>query len=181
MKIIINYDLLSKVSEANSGFALDKSIKHILKCSLVVESICIPIYVAGNYSFVDIIKDASKTLAFQSLWCMIIDLLFSKFEKQIALEQLKKLTKELKNININTNYELLLNSYKDQTRYKLEKNNSFIPKIKQEKYIIVPINENGEEKEISILQEHVIGSRNYVLSRGTCVKQKSLKLVFNSL
>ena len=181
MKIVINYDLLSKISEAKSGFALDKSIKDILKCSLMVEVIFIPAYIAKNYSFREVMVETSKTLAFQSFWCMIIDLLFSKFEKQIALEQLKKLSMELKNININTNYELLLKSYKGQINYKLEKNNSFIPKIKQEKYIIVPVNENGEEKEISVLQEHVVGSRNYVLSRGTCLKQKSLKLVFNSL
>lgn len=46
---------------------------------------------------------------------------------------------------------------------------------------MVPVIENGEEKEVSIVQEHAIGSKTYSLSIGEPTKQKVFKLATNSM
>ena len=50
---------------------------------------------------------------------------------------------------------------------------SFPPKIVQEKYMMVPVNNDWGNNERSVKQEHVIGTRDYALSYGEPEKKKS--------
>ena len=95
--------------------------------------------------------------------------------KTKALEDIKRLAIQLKDLNISTGKELLMDSYVYEKEYKLvNKEDSIIPKIYQKKYIMIPVYDDGEIKEVSLLQEHIIGSKYYVISYGEPTKQKVL-------
>lgn len=44
---------------------------------------------------------------------------------------------------------------------------------------MVPTYDKGEKKEVSLVQEHVIGSKEYTISHGT--PRKVLKLAYNPI
>ena len=73
----------------------------------------------------------------------------------------------LRDINVNTNCELLLESYVYDTKYKLGFNDKLLPYIKKDKYIMVPAISNIGKKDVPLVQEHIIGSREYSISHGT--------------
>lgn len=75
-------------------------------------------------------------------------------------------------ININTTPDLLKQAYVYHTDYETK-----LPKIIQKKYINIPTTLNKEE---SIVQKHTIGSFTYTISRGKKIKQKALKIAFNT-
>ena len=84
-----------------------------------------------------------------------------------ASNKLIKLSSQLQEINIKTNYDMLLKSELYDKKYKIELNKDKIPFLKEEKYILVPsYGFDEKEKETSILQEHVLGSSSYILSVG---------------
>lgn len=178
MKIIINYDLIEKILEANNGFSLNKSAKIVLRRTLIVTTITTILNISDIIKQPELLlKPIIYYLQYYSILGGICDMMLIKLTKQSALNDLKKLSHTLKNLDISTNQELLLKSYKYATNYEFGHNKSTIPKIKQNKYIIVPIYDNGKEKEISILQEHILGTNQYYLSYGS--PTKSLKLAFN--
>lgn len=53
-------------------------------------------------------------------------------------------------------------------KYKVEVNKKQLPHIAEEKYILVPsYTYNGDTKDTSVLQGHIVGSKQYVLSLGS--------------
>lgn len=175
MKLVVNYDLIAKITEANTGLSLKRTTAKILFCTAAVTIITTPI-----------IKDPFapevilRHLATQTIYNGIIDLLFvNNSYKNSAKQNLKILSLLLKTINVNTSYELLLNSHKYDTTYEFETTDSSIPKIIQKKYIMVPVLEGGEEKEVSLVQEHIIGTKKYSLAFGS--PTKVLKLAANPI
>ena len=181
MKIMVNYDLLSKIATSKTGLALDKTVKRAAKYSLIAQGILLPLDLLANFTQEQFLAQLLRTISVEFSAVGISDIICIKRSKELAIRDLKILAYVLKKIDINTNYDLLVESYKYRTDYKVEFNDSKIPKIKQEKYIVVPIYEDGEEKEISVLQEHIIGSKNYELSIGEPTPQKRLKLVHGSI
>lgn len=181
MKLRINFDLLSKITASKTGFELDRTMKRVVTNTLIIETVTLPLQVAACYTKEEFIAYLLRIISAQAAVLGSIDIIFSKMCKQTAIEQLKILVYILKLLDINTDYDLLLESYKYHTDYKLEFNNSKLPKVKQEKYIMIPVYEDGEEKEVSILQEHIIGSKDYELSIGQSTPQKRLKLATKTI
>ena len=115
-------------------------------------------------------------LLFQANISFIFDLLNScKYDNDIyrekAIKRLKALVPLLERINVNTNYNLLLESYcySKVTNFKL--NDNKLPLLVESKYILVPsFDYNGSLIDTSILQEHVLGSDRYTLSKGNPAK-----------
>jgi len=99
--------------------------------------------------------------------------------KESAIDRLRILSFLLGTIDISTSYELLLESENYKTEYSLKFNESKIPYIKEDKYINIPTYDDGSIKEISVVQEHIIGSRKYSLSYGS--PKKVLKPAFNPI
>ena len=88
---------------------------------------------------------------------------------------LKKLVSKLNDINIATDYDLLKQSELYERKYKIEFNESKIPIIMENKYVLVPsYNYKGDVKDTSILQEHFVGSKDYILSVGSPSKKLTL-------
>jgi len=101
------------------------------------------------------------------------------FNKDTVLIQLKELASLLRKHYINTDYELLQKAYEYEINYKFVLDENKIPRLKQDKYIMVPAVDRDGEKEVSLVQEHLIGSNDYELSYGSPTKSKVLKPVFN--
>jgi len=171
MKIKINYDLLTRISEAKVGMSLNKTFKEI--------SVYTSFVAALNMFFGDtpqeLLEDTIFTFFIYSIYFSLRDLALLSLNKNNAIKDLRYLSQLLQSINVNTSYDLLLNSYKYETNYEFENEKSFFPKLIQKKYIMVPVYDNGEEKEVSIVQEHVVGTREYSLACGS--PNKAYKLV----
>ena len=170
MKIRINYDLFEIIEEAKKGFSLKRNVKTISDLTLLNTSI----FTLFNLFNPDLLEKNLERLPFvilfHSTFRIVPNIFLAKLNKERANIALDKLAIAFQSLNINTNRELLLNSYKYKTTYKLQKTQKAIPCIKREKYIMVPTNED----EVSLLEEHIMGTREYDLSKGE--PQKVLKL-----
>ena len=175
LKLVINYDLLSKIQQAKKGFVLNKAVKRIGEASLISLTIQNSIFILFSLSKEQLLHFSLLQIFYQIALGIFGEFLLVKITKEYSIETLKRLSESLKKLDINTNYELLLNSYKYKMEYEFRK--SSFKKLNQKKYIIVPIYINGEEKEISLVQEHIIGSKEYYLSVGE--PDKILKLSYN--
>lgn len=96
-----------------------------------------------------------------------------------ASNNLHSLVQQLDDLHVSTDYDLLLKSEVYLKKHKIELNEKKIPLIVEEKYILVPTyNYNGDIKDTSILQEHIVGSKEYVLSLGS--PKKEFKLAYSN-
>lgn len=107
---------------------------------------------------------------------LLPELLFRNSTKQIAIQNLKDLSYQLKNIFVDTDYEKLQETQLYKTEYDVRFEDSIFPEIMQKKYMMVPINNDWGNNERSLMQEHIIGSREYALSYGEPEKEKVLSL-----
>lgn len=83
-------------------------------------------------------------------------------------DNLKKLVSQLEDLNVSTDYDLLLKSEVYDKKYKVEINKEQLPHLAESKYIFVPsYTYNRDKKDTSILQEHIVGSKEYILSLGS--------------
>lgn len=177
MKIKINYDLLERTKEANIGYSLVRTSKKALNLTLLATLISTPFRITRDgLTLESTVKDFFLYLML-SIMNKSLDLIFTKANQEEAIKDLKKLSLLLGDLNMCTDYELLLEAYKYSTEYSLEFNEYYLPCLKEEKYIMVPVYDNGEVKEVSLVQEHIVGKPEYTLSCGS--PQKSLKLAFN--
>lgn len=187
MKISINYNLMEEIAQANKGFSLSREAKEcVLKSSIVTTlmtlieigdpnallkglkwfPICFFTYIGINLLTLQIFNKATKGYYFE-------------WTKDKALNNLRELSVKLKSINVDTDSNLLLETKEYKSKYKIRLNESKIPYILQEKYILVPSYDYDEIKDTSLLQEHIIGSKKYVLSKGS--PQKKLKLAYSNI
>lgn len=95
--------------------------------------------------------------------------------KEEAEKRLSALASILDRMNISTTNELIKESNCYHRAYNIKFNKKLIPQIIESKYILVPTNNNMGD--VSILQEHVVGSQEYVLSLGS--SKKALQPVFS--
>lgn len=167
MKIIINYDLIDKVREANTGFSLRKFTTLVgLTNGLVIPPMIIGSEL-GNVPLTDTLESILRILCISSLQSFG----YSYFGKYSAIENLRELSKKLKDIYVETDSELLKESYQYDIEYSINFD-SFPPKLEEKKYIMVPVYNEWGSNERSLVQEHVVGSRTFALSYGEPEKNK---------
>lgn len=134
MKIIINYDLIDKIKEAKTGFSLVKSTKRVLLKSTFAEMFAIIVSLFSSNPIETISKNALRYFCFYLALYWMFEGIDIKKNKTKALEDIKRLAIQLKNLNISTGKELLMDSYVYEKEYKLvNKEDSIIPKIYQKK------------------------------------------------
>ena len=176
MKIRVNYDLMDKIREEKIGYSLIRTRRDILKFGIMFFPLDVLI-VNGDIKIL-IIQTLFRAGANAIVFPMI-EKYSIKIGKDDAVMQLKQLASTLRSHYINTDYELLQQSYKYETNYRFILDDDKIPRIKEEKYIMVPVVDRDGKKEVSLVQEHLIGSKDYELSYGSPSKSKILKPVFN--
>ena len=177
MKIRVNYDLLEKIKETEKGF----SLKRVTMSGLLWAS------VFSFYDFHSVDYKLSKELYTMLLFRLLLNMglsfmrefSYSPRLKSQAIYELTLLASNLRQMHVSTDYELLLKAYEYQTIYSFVLDEDKIPRLKQNKYIMVPAVDRDGEKEVSLVQEHLIGSKDYVLSYGS--PKKSLKLAYKPI
>lgn len=168
MKIMVNYDLIDKAREAKTGFSLHK----FTVLMGFINGITMPAVILGAELGNEPVVETLDTIFRMLFISGSQSLVNSSFGKYYAVEKLRELSIKLNDICIETDTEMLMETYKYDVRYKVDFE-SFPPKIVQDKYMMVPVHNDWGNNERSVKQEHVIGSRNYVLSYGEPEKKKS--------
>ena len=177
MKLLINYDFFNAIRNVNEKTNPLKVIRNEKKRY----AIYFPIYLSTvllihrhqqmNISDImsPIIKAYGILIPLDFMFEMTVKKL-SPFEMDLYAEKasikLKELTALLNTINVSTTYDKLLTSELYYKTCNIEYNNHKIPDIVSKKYIYVPsYGFDGNEKTTSILQEHIIGTKDYILSQ----------------
>lgn len=175
MKLIINYDLITAICNVVEPVTPLKVIRNKKVDYLTFN---IPLFSAINMlNEPNSLGEFLGTLGLQMgivIACHTgLDLLCSQIVgvDQYAYKStkdLKKLVGQLEALQVSTTYDLLLESEVYEKKYKVEINKKQLPYIAESKYILVPsYTYNGDKKDTSLLQEHVVGSKEYVLSLGS--------------
>lgn len=177
MKLVINYDFFNAVRNVNEPYGPLKVIRNEKNKYMMR----LPIWSLLNYTVFQNMQDTIGALMVQYMLVMGSDLLVDKVlgidsYATKSMNDLKKLVVKLNDINVKTDCELLCQSELYERNYKFSFNESKIPFLMEEKYILVPsYSYSGEIIDTSILQEHEIGTNEYMLSVGE--PQKKYKLV----
>ena len=103
-----------------------------------------------------------------------------KTQEERAEDELRELAVQLNSLNINISLEDLKEAIIYHKKYRLRKDGK--PGIIRERYIEVPLsddNNNIKNDSASIKEEHVMGSRSYVLTLDKPQKQLVYKSAFN--
>ncbi len=187
MKLVINYDFFNAIRNVNEPLTPMKIVRnHKFKYCLMTGTWCILAPLDGTSP-----EYMMKHLAFWYGFYLATDFAFDIWAKKKMLDnvdiyaykaipQLKKLSVMLGDINVKTNYDMLLESELYEKKYTIEKNDNKSISLSEKKYIYVPsYGFDGQEKDTSILQEHDIGSSVYTLSVGEPEKQYRRVLVNN--
>lgn len=175
MKIQINFDLLSKINDANTGLSLKRTVVKMFAGTVLTTSIALPFCMNDNSVVNDSLTSFFMILSAQTIYTIRSNKLFADKYKEIASIELNKFLHSLDCLDISVNYEELLNAYTYCTEYEELSDDSFLPKIVQKKYFVIPSANNRVDNDIFLIQEHVIGSDVYNISCGH--KEKKLKLV----
>lgn len=175
MKLVINYDLINKINDANRGYSLIRATKRALIPTSMVIPLTFGLNMISSFPLNELPELMSSVFILESGIWGTLELSVSRLTCINSTNDLKRLVEILRNININTDYELLMESYAYHTDYEFNfKEDTLLPSIEQKKYIMVPVYDNGEESKLSILQEHTIGKKEYYLSVGEFKKVRKL-------
>lgn len=176
MKIIVDYDLINSIKNVNKPISPMKVIRNN-KASWAKFNL--PLYAATDYLIQRNIPKTLSILALQfgtliTAYFMIYKAFGDKYKEE-SERDLIKLVRQLNDLNIETSYDLLLKSELDGKAYRFRLNEYKLPELVESKYILVPsYNYDGEIKTTNLQQDHVVGSKTYILSIGSKQKQKQL-------
>ena len=175
MKIIVNFDLINSIKNVNESMGPMKVIRN-RKAQWA--KFYFPLYTIVDMTF-NKIEDVPFILSLQFSFLLFLEMIvhskgLDEF-KDKSLEDLHNLAIKLNYLNIDTSYDLLLNSQLVGKDYNIRLNENKIPEFVESKYILVPsYSYHGNIKSTALHQEHVIGSNDYVISSGSKFKRKQL-------
>jgi hypothetical protein len=184
MKIVNNYDLIEKVNDSKGKIDLKKIIFEKIKLTLPYFFLMIGVdYIPGVKSegidWGNLIQWITTMLGVQVL--MKLGFVFARKYSTVmsADSELLRLLVKLREAGIKTDLELLKDAKEDTVEYKFINEDARL-KLRENKYILVPTNDGfGGIKDVSVLQEHNIGSKVYVLSLGSPKKYAKPVRVYN--
>ena len=182
MKLIINYDFIEAIYNAKEKFSLSKSWHNNLPHNLWFIPFAVGLSAINGSDAYTTVQLTTMGFGLISSADILTDAIVYKFTGDDTYEMkarrlLKELVVKLEDLNIRTDYDSLLQSELYEKHYKVDVNDGFLPKILEEKYVLVPGRFfRGEMEDISVLQEHVVGSKEYVLSLGSPSKKTSRRL-----
>ena len=175
MKFDVNYELMAKIGEAKTGINLRRIGK---KMAILNGAMSLVSILADPTDIEQIASRILYSFSITSFQSFGMEFAFSNSQKKTANEKLKILSSRLADLDVSTDSDLLLESKRYKIKYDIDFSEGIIPKITQNKYVMVPTHNDGE---VSLLQEHIVGTRNFTLSVGEPEKAKQFKLVYGSL
>lgn len=170
MNLMVDFDAYNAIKDVQEKYTVTKVSRNNNRLLCKLTSIATLLSLAtfdGDY----FIKFAVLTfvIVFSTFSLnMLFYLLYGDLYKEDSKRNLERLVLLLNTVNVNTSYDLLEESECYYRKYKFKFNKDKILQVLESKYILVPVyGINGDTKKISILQEHVVGSKEYVLSMGS--------------
>lgn len=168
MKLVINYDLINEIKKAKTGINFKRFNEKLGIFSSIV--------LALNLTHLAIAHEVAPTnIAYGLPYALILyggtEYATRDQNKKEADIRLKSLESSLTKINIYTDSESLKNAKLYKIKYKLVRDKN--PAIEQTKFIMIPTSGTLNPDEISIQQEHIIGTDEYILSIGEPKKSES--------
>lgn len=168
MKLVINYDLINEINNANTGINIKRISAKMGIYMGTLLTLNIAAALAGS-------ETAPTNITFGIVNGIIIfggsEFALKEFTKKAAEKRLRTLAPSLSKINIYTDLESLKSARLYKTQYKIVKDEK--PSIMQTKFIMLPTTNTLNADEISLQQEHNLGSKEYVLSIGEPKKSES--------
>lgn len=175
MKIAINYDLVDKAMEAEKGFSLKKYSKAIGMCMTLVSPMLVADATIRHKTPLEMIARTGGIFAYYCFYFWLSQKARAGLTKERAENDLRQLSYKLKDIFVDTSAELLQDTHCYKTEYSV-KFDSTLPKIEQRKYLTVPVYSDWGNNSRSLVQEHIVGSKDYALSHGEPKEQKVYSL-----
>ena len=168
---------MNAIRNVREPYSLMKLVRNKKRLYLGLD---LPIALILDYSYAKDIPTMIPMLGMQFCLLVFPDMLATKIVgidifKEKSDSDLKKLIPQLNQLNISTNFEKILKSEEYEREYKLQKEDGKLPEFQEHKYIMMPCYDlysgnNNADREVSIHQEHVVGSKQYVLSLGSPTK-----------
>lgn len=169
MKLTIAYDLPEKIKEANEGYSLKRCLKKGFTLVGINTAIGIPINLCAGAPPEKYLSDLLMYIGIHTATTGIPAVMLKEATQELAELKLTRLVSGLKNINVDIGLDNLLEASTYRTEYDPDFKNRV---VEQKKYINVPVNDYWGEREISLCQEHIIGSKEWNLSLRTPQEEK---------
>lgn len=177
MKFVIDYDMLKMIEESKNG----RSFKHYFKRDMlgVLFGTGLVFFTHLEDKTIELISRLAFSLTVSSAIALPMSINQSKRSRKEVIDsanfKLKLLLSDLRSLEINTSLENLKDASINDISYKVVfEDDSYIPRLKQFKYIDIPLNNGYTE---TILQEHIYGDNDYEVSVGAPTKKKDYKLL----
>ena len=175
LKIETDYDLFDLISGAKTGMQHKRIVNKIVGYSIATSMINLPFEMMTEQPGKEFLVSTlyffcCNSMGFPAAYYMLRD-----NTKKYSKEDLEKIVRQLSSLDVCVGYESLLNAYKYDKEYETIKSESAILKILEKKYIKVPCSDDEVFGEVSLVQEHIVGTKKYTLSVGE--PQKTYKLV----
>lgn len=168
MKLIINYDLVNEILKANTGIDWKRFSWKMGLYSGAITTTCLTTLALGN----DMPHEFFSHGILQGIFYFgAQEFLWKKYNAESADLRIKNLASSLKSINIYTNTEAIKKARHYKTQFKLIHDEKHA--IQQNKFLMLPTDGSFNADEVSLQQEHMIGSKEYVLSIGEPKKAQS--------
>ncbi len=169
MKLQTSFDLSDKIIEAEKGYSLKKCIKKGLCYTGINAFIGTAINLSLSAPPDKYLRDLAIYITWHATSIGLATTLCKDTSKVLSQYQIANLSSQLRDINVNASFDELMASYTYKTEYETNLKNPF---IEQKKYINVPVNDVWGEREVSLCQEHILGTNEWALSIGTPREEK---------
>ncbi len=179
MKFTIDYDVLEQIRQSKNGYRIKRYLTGGFCGVALGMSAVVPFWIY----FVQNGKNIIPSVILSGTGGGISVILSSKYLQKLNMESAKQyadfklrlFVNQLYNIEVRTTAELLKDAKLNRTKYKIvySDENAKLPKLKQFKYIDIPLSNGYEE---TILQEHVFGDEDYEISVQSPIKKHQFKL-----
>ena len=172
--IIINYDFFNEIRNINEDFSEFKIFRNNQKRWIkenypaYLGADCIVFYDEPRAIIPAFLLDAGVTQLIEFTKCLIKrDDIYAKR----STNRLKEMIELLKDLDINTVDDLITKTKCTEKITNLKFDDNKLPYLLESKYIVVPsIDYNNKIIESHLVQEHVIGSDTYEISKGKHTK-----------
>lgn len=168
MKLIINYDLINEILKANTGFNLKRFNSKMGIYLGTLTALNIPNLILGQD-----IRPTNLPFTLFTAICIFggSELALKSFTEQEAQLRLNNLASSLTKINIYTSAESIKQAKLYKVQYQIVRDKK--PTLQQNKFLMLPTTGSFNADEVSLQQEHTIGSKEYILSIGEPKKAHS--------
>lgn len=189
-KLEINYDFIDKINESEGKYKIKRFINNNKFTDAIIAGFVTKDIILGATGALSPEQTAVKVTSYLATMIVILSLLelinknlkeriTGKTQEERAEDELRELAVQLNNLGIEINLEDLKEAVIYHKKYKLRKDGK--PGVIRERYIEVPVSNsnNINSDSASIKEEHIMGTRSYVLTLDTPKKQMVYRKAFS--